>query len=98
MNKFFKIALTGLLFISLMGMARAQGYDGKHEWRAVWIATVNNIDWPSKPGLTSEQQQKELIEYFDLFTYDDLKDGSQFPPQALLNTPPISKSWINYCI
>lgn len=67
MNKIFKIALTGLLFVSLMGMAKAQGYDGKHEWRAVWIATVNNIDWPSKPGLSSEQQQKELIEYFDLF-------------------------------
>ena len=42
-------------------------YDGKHEWRAVWIATVNNIDWPSKPGLNSEEQQKELLEYFDLF-------------------------------
>jgi uncharacterized lipoprotein YddW (UPF0748 family) len=42
-------------------------YDGKHEWRAAWIATVNNIDWPSKPGLSSEQQQEELIEYLDLF-------------------------------
>ncbi|MEN6618234.1 MAG: family 10 glycosylhydrolase [Rikenellaceae bacterium] len=47
-------------------VARAQ-YDGKHEWRAVWIATVNNIDWPSKPGLTSQKQQKELIAYLDLF-------------------------------
>lgn len=42
-------------------------YDGKHEWRAVWIATVENIDWPSSPGLSSQQQQEELIEYFDLF-------------------------------
>ncbi len=33
----------------------------KHEFRAVWVATVNNIDWPSKPGLTSEQQQNEAI-------------------------------------
>ena len=47
-------------------VARAQ-YDGKHEWRAVWIATVNNIDWPSKPGLSSQEQQKELIAYLDLF-------------------------------
>ena len=23
----------------------------KREFRAVWIATVNNIDWPSKKGL-----------------------------------------------
>ena len=36
-------------------------YDGKHEWRAVWIATVDNIDWPSSPGLSSQQQQEELM-------------------------------------
>jgi uncharacterized lipoprotein YddW (UPF0748 family) len=33
----------------------------KQEFRAVWVATVNNIDWPSKPGLTTEQQQKEAV-------------------------------------
>ena len=38
----------------------------KHEMRAVWIATVANIDWPSKPGLTVEQQKKEFIELLDL--------------------------------
>src|ERR1035437_1636040 len=32
----------------------------KREFRGVWIATVENIDWPSKPGLTSDQQQQEL--------------------------------------
>lgn len=40
---------------------------GKYEWRGVWISTVNNIDWPSKPGLDAEQQKKELLEYLDLF-------------------------------
>ena len=35
-----------------------KAYDGKHEWRAAWIATVNNIDWPSNPGLSSEEQQE----------------------------------------
>jgi len=30
------------------------------EWRAAWIATVANIDWPSKPGLPAEQQQAEI--------------------------------------
>lgn len=67
MNKFFKIIFSGLLLAAVSSGVMAQGYDGKHEWRAVWIATVNNIDWPSKPGLDSEQQKKELIEYFDLF-------------------------------
>lgn len=36
------------------------------EFRGVWVATVNNIDWPSKPGLTTEQQKSELIRIFDL--------------------------------
>jgi uncharacterized lipoprotein YddW (UPF0748 family) len=61
-----KIILSTLLALTSVYPAFA-GYDGKHEWRAVWIATVNNIDWPSKPGLSSAQQQKELIEYLDLF-------------------------------
>lgn len=61
-----KIVLTALLLLFTVSNLQAQ-YTGKREWRAVWIATVNNIDWPSKPGLSSEQQQKEFIEYLDLF-------------------------------
>ncbi|HCE00159.1 MAG TPA: hypothetical protein DER07_03870, partial [Armatimonadetes bacterium] len=30
------------------------------EFRAVWVATVDNIDWPSKPGLPAEEQKREL--------------------------------------
>lgn len=35
--------------------------------RAVWIATVNNIDWPSRVGLSAEEQQKEIILMLDQF-------------------------------
>ena len=38
----------------------------KREMRAVWIATIANIDWPSSSGLSSEQQQKEFLELLDL--------------------------------
>ena len=31
------------------------------EFRAIWIATVNNIDWPSSRLATPAQQQAELI-------------------------------------
>lgn len=31
------------------------------EFRAAWVATVANIDWPSRPGLPVEQQKSELI-------------------------------------
>ncbi|MDA1029250.1 MAG: family 10 glycosylhydrolase [Bacteroidetes bacterium] len=37
----------------------------RDEFRAVWVATVDNIDWPSKPGLSSEEQQKEMIALLD---------------------------------
>jgi 16S rRNA (cytosine967-C5)-methyltransferase len=37
----------------------------KHEMRAVWIATVANIDWPSKPGLPADVQRTELIRLLD---------------------------------
>ena len=33
--------------------------------RGVWVATVNNIDWPSRRDLTPEQQQDELRLLFD---------------------------------
>jgi uncharacterized lipoprotein YddW (UPF0748 family) len=33
----------------------------KREFRGVWVATVTNIDWPSRPGLTVDQQKQELI-------------------------------------
>jgi uncharacterized lipoprotein YddW (UPF0748 family) len=35
------------------------------EFRAAWIATVANIDWPSKPGLPVAQQKAELISLLD---------------------------------
>ena len=30
------------------------------EFRALWIATVANIDWPSQRGLSAEQQREEM--------------------------------------
>jgi uncharacterized lipoprotein YddW (UPF0748 family) len=33
----------------------------EREFRGVWIATVANIDWPSKPDLSTAQQKAELI-------------------------------------
>ncbi|RIV27634.1 glycoside hydrolase [Fibrisoma montanum] len=37
----------------------------KREFRAVWIATVDNIDWPSKKGLLPADQQQEIVALFD---------------------------------
>ncbi|MBU6410991.1 MAG: family 10 glycosylhydrolase, partial [Verrucomicrobia bacterium] len=35
------------------------------EFRGAWIATVANLDWPSKPGLPVAQQKTELIALLD---------------------------------
>src|ERR1039458_4040703 len=35
------------------------------EFRGAWIATVANIDWPSKPGLSVAEQKAELIVLLD---------------------------------
>ena len=37
-----------------------------HEFRAVWIATVDNIDWPSKKGIPVDSQKAEFIRILDL--------------------------------
>jgi uncharacterized lipoprotein YddW (UPF0748 family) len=35
------------------------------EFRAVWVASVANIDWPSKKGLSAEQQKREYLNILD---------------------------------
>src|SRR6478752_5325002 len=37
----------------------------KYEFRAAWIATVNNIDWPSKKGLPVLIQKLEFLQLLD---------------------------------
>ena len=36
------------------------------EFRAAWVATVNNMDWPSEPGLSAATQQREARQLLDL--------------------------------
>lgn len=37
----------------------------EREFRGVWIATVDNIDWPSKKDLSTAEQKAELITLLD---------------------------------
>lgn len=55
------LALLVLTFNNVYGQTNP-----KREFRAVWVATVNNIDWPSKPGLSTDQQKKEVIDLLDM--------------------------------
>ncbi|AQW49086.1 MULTISPECIES: glycoside hydrolase family 10 protein [Streptomyces] len=49
------------------GDALAEGRGGGHrpEFRGMWLATVANRDWPSKPGLTAAEQRAELLSFLD---------------------------------
>ncbi|MCC7101810.1 MAG: family 10 glycosylhydrolase [Fimbriimonadaceae bacterium] len=42
-------------------MAQATPPPVEREFRAAWVATVDNIDWPTKPGLSSDQQKLEMV-------------------------------------
>ncbi|MFB7994694.1 glycoside hydrolase family 10 protein [Streptomyces sp. NPDC056002] len=35
------------------------------DMRGMWLATVANVDWPSKPGLSAARQRTELIAHLD---------------------------------
>ncbi|OKJ96906.1 hypothetical protein AMK26_29130 [Streptomyces sp. CB03234] len=35
------------------------------EFRGMWLATVANRDWPSKPGLPADRQRAELLAFLD---------------------------------
>lgn len=58
-NRGFSLFL--LLFIAFSATAKSP----KREFRAAWIATVANIDWPSKKGLPSAEQQQQFISRLD---------------------------------
>lgn len=61
MKRFIGLSLILLLTFNLNAAKHP-----KREMRAVWIATVANIDWPSASNLTTDQQKKEFIELLDL--------------------------------
>lgn len=61
--KLIKIMLLISAFIlsaeSIMGGENIPSV--QREMRAAWVATVANIDWPSKPGLSADEQKQEAI-------------------------------------
>lgn len=58
-----------LLLLSIFLISFSQGYSAtpKRQMRAVWIATMTNIDWPSVRGLAVDIQKKEMIKMLDEF-------------------------------
>ncbi|MFD3329176.1 glycoside hydrolase family 10 protein [Streptomyces sp. NPDC058701] len=47
------------------GRARSAGRADAPEFRAMWIASVQNVDWPSASGLSAAEQREELLFLLD---------------------------------
>lgn len=55
-----------LLVLLISGTVCAQTSSPRHEFRGAWIATVDNIDWPSRKGLPTDSQKAEFVRMVDL--------------------------------
>ena len=57
------------LLVATMMLAQQKLIDSvppiPREFRGAWVATVDNIDWPSKRDLSSDQQQQELLKIIE---------------------------------
>jgi uncharacterized lipoprotein YddW (UPF0748 family) len=63
LNKFIQTTFL-LFFICLSCLSqklRSLSNSPKYEFRAAWIATVENIDWPKKGEYNSNQQKQDFI-------------------------------------
>jgi len=70
---------------------------GVTEMRGVWLATVANRDWPSRPGLTAAQQRTELIAHLDTAVRDRLNTVMfQVRPTADALWPSPYEPWSQY--
>lgn len=48
------------------GAGHAGDHPRRREMRGMWVATVANIDFPSAPGLSAAEQQRELLALLDV--------------------------------
>ncbi|HLA59908.1 MAG TPA: family 10 glycosylhydrolase [Puia sp.] len=55
-----------LLFVPLLIFSLFAFSQPKYEFRAVWVATVDNIDWPSAGNYSTEVQKAEFIRQLDM--------------------------------
>ncbi|KAA3610548.1 MAG: T9SS C-terminal target domain-containing protein [Calditrichaeota bacterium] len=62
--KIYHAAILFFFFLSTVLIAQQSSHP-KYEFRGAWIATVINLDWPSAPGLTTANQQKQLTDLLD---------------------------------
>lgn len=69
----------------------------EREFRAAWIASVANINWPSKPGLPVEKQKEEAIQLLDFLAENNFNAAVlQVRPQCDALYPSELEPWSYY--
>src|SRR5436305_1884381 len=58
-------AILVIFGLAPLGAADDAPPSPKREFRGAWVATVGNIDWPSRKGLSTQQQQDEMRAILD---------------------------------
>jgi uncharacterized lipoprotein YddW (UPF0748 family) len=56
---------TLITVVVALPLVIARERNEKPEFRGVWVATVGNIDWPSRKGLPADKQKAELMAILD---------------------------------
>lgn len=64
-NRMKTTFLTTIILFFTVSAAVAQLTPPKREFRAAWVATVSNIDWPSSKSLSTTSQKAEVIAILD---------------------------------
>ncbi len=64
--KSFKPLILFFIFLFVFQYSISQ-VNNKQEFRGIWVATVNNIDWPSSRSLSTGEQKSEIIKLLDVF-------------------------------
>ncbi len=65
MKKIESILLCIFVFFSSFNITAFAGGTENTQMRGVWLSTVTNLDFPSSPDISAEEQKQELISTFD---------------------------------
>ncbi|MBN2354623.1 family 10 glycosylhydrolase, partial [candidate division KSB1 bacterium] len=58
-----KLLLVAIILTTIHAFAASE--PPKREFRAVWVATVANLDWPSSRSASTQNQKQQLINLLD---------------------------------
>lgn len=67
-----RIFLSFLLLSIFTNAVNAQNYSPNYEFRGVWVASVDNIDWPGSKFMTSEEQKAAFIKLLDMHAANNM--------------------------